>query len=356
MDRVRFGIIGAGHITRHVSWVFGEDESLVVTAITDDDTSAAEALAADFKTKPAIHEDYRRLIESPDVDAVYVTMPPYQHRSIVLNAIAAGKHVLCEKPFMLNVDDARSVLAAAAQKPELRVGCCTCRFHASGVARKARELIAAGDLGQIYRIHFEAITRPAPPGASLPAWRNNPKQTGGGIAFDWGVYDLDWMSFLVSDAIRPRSLFSTLDTYFALTPERVPPAPDVDGRLAAEIRCEDGLTIHWERRAGEHGPERHRVEILGKKASLLLGMVPSQEELHLVRHSYEGSGGLTTRTIPVDPTDWGETLVYPIRDLAAAIREGRDPASPPRRQLFIHTVLKALYASARTGTSAPVKI
>jgi len=355
MDHVRFGIVGAGQIAHYVAWVFRDEPALTPIAIADSNPEAAASLAGELGGVE-VYTEYRQLLARDDIDAVYLATPPFLHRPMVLDAIAAGKHIICEKPFMLNCAEVLDVMAAASREPALKVGCCSCRFHDSPTAKRARQMIVDGELGPVYRLWFDTVSRAYAPGASLPAWRNDPAKNGGGIAYDWGVYDLDWISYVLADQFRPLTLMATLDNYFAVTDERRPPAPDVDGRIAAEILCADGLSIHWERRSSEHGPARHRVEIRGRKAGLDLSMIPDGNPSQLVRHAYVGANELASEVQPEAPPDWRETLVYPIRDLAAAIMEDRLPASPPNRQLVIHALLDAFYASVRSEASAPVDL
>lgn len=353
MDQVRFGIVGAGRIAQLVAWVFNADPAIAAVAVADVDTEAAGRLAATLGISDT-YADYRQLLARDDIDAVYIATPPFLHGPMMLDALTAGKHVLCEKPFVLDVQQAEQVLSAA-RSTSLRVGCCSCRFHDAPTTRRARELVETGQLGEIYRLSFVSVSRPARPGAAMPAWRNDASKNGGGIAFDWGAYDLDWMAYVLGDRFRPRRLFGVLGPCFHPTEQRRAPAPDVDGRLAAELLCDDGMIIHWERRAGEHGPRRHCVELRGTRAGLDLAMTPDGDHgARLVHHAYRGDEELATTVLPEVPPEWRGTLVYPLRDFARAILEDRPPASPPERQLTIHAVLQALYASDQTGESVVV--
>ncbi|MEO6874282.1 MAG: Gfo/Idh/MocA family oxidoreductase, partial [Opitutaceae bacterium] len=188
----------------------------------------------------------------------------------------------------------------------------------------------------------------------LPPWRNDPAKNGGGISFDWGPYDIDWLSFILGDLFRPRILFGTTGNYFPLTKERVPPCLDVDGRLAAEIICDRGLTIHWERRAAEHGPDRHNVEIRGTKAGLDLCFLPMGAKQSIHRYAYVGAEALAETKLPDAPPQWDDTLVYSIRDLTAAIQESRPPSSTLEDEIRIHGVFDALLTSARTQQAVKI--
>jgi predicted dehydrogenase len=344
---LRYGIIGAGVIANLMARVFTEGRGSVAVAVADVNPEAAAKLAAAAGVK-TIYTDYHQLLADPAVDAVYIATPPFLHLSMTLAALRAGKHVCCEKPFLLSVAEARELIAAQKATPHLKVTCCSSRYHDSGTARRARQLVADGALGQVYRVHFEQVTLAGKPGTVLPPWRNDPAKNGGGISFDWGPYDLDWLSFILGDKFRPRVVFGTTGKYFPLTAERVPPCLDVDGRLTAEIICDGGLTIHWERRAAEHGPGRHNVEIRGTQAGLDLSFLPMGEKLALHHYAYVGAADLAETKLPDAPPPWDDTLVFPIRELTAAVRENRDPSNTLAHNLRIQGVLEALLTSART--------
>ena len=350
---IRYGIIGAGVIANLMARAFTEDRGAVAIAVSDVNPDAAAKLAAAVGTTK-IYADYRQLLADPAIDAVYIATPPFLHRPMTIDALRAGKHVCCEKPFMLTQAEVRDVIAAQHAAPHLKVTCCSGRYHDSGTARRARAMIAAGELGELYRVHFEQVTGAPKPGTTLPPWRNDPAKNGGGISFDWGPYDLDWLCFLLGDRLRPRTLFATMASYFPLTAERVPPCLGVDGRLSAEIVCAGSLTIHWERRAAEHGPNRHNVEFRGTHGGLDLTFLPMGENQTLRHHAYVGAAELATATLPDATPTWDDTLIFPIRDLTAAIRENRAPSSTLASELIIHGILDALLASAKSGQSVSV--
>ncbi|MFZ9681774.1 MAG: Gfo/Idh/MocA family protein, partial [Cephaloticoccus sp.] len=218
----------------------------------------------------------------------------------------------------------------------------------TATARKARAMIAGGELGEVYRVHFEQVTGGYAIGTKFPAWRNDPAKNGGGISFDWGPYDLDWISFILGDLFQPRVVFGTTGNYFPLSDQRIPPCLDVDGRLAAEIICDNGLTIHWERRAAEHGPARHNVEVRGRTAGLDLCFLPMGAKQSLHHYAYRGADDLKETVLPDAAPVWDDTLIFSLYDLAEAIRENRAPSNTLAHNLKIQGVFDALLASART--------
>ena len=354
MKPVRYGVIGAGVIANYMVRAFTEGRDSVAVAVADVNREAAQKIAT-ATGAPKVFGDYRELLADQDVDAVYIATPPFLHKPMTIAALQAGKHVCCEKPFVLTQQEVREIMAVSATVPHLKVTCNSTRFHESGVARTARALVAEGKLGSVYRVHFEQITGAPKPGTVLPAWRNDPAKNGGGISFDWGAYDLEWMSFVLGELFRPQLVFATMGNYFPLTAERVPPCLDIDGRVCAEIICADGLTIHWERRAAEHGPSRHNIEFRGTKGGFDTCFVPMGEKPGLHFHAYVGAEELKTTTLPeATLPNWDDTMVNSIRDLSRAIIEEREPASTLAQTLRIHGVYDALLASARTQQAVRV--
>ncbi len=101
-----------------------------------------------------IYADYHQLLADPEVDAVYIATPPFLHKSMTIDALRAGKHVCCEKPFMLNQAEVREVIAVSKTVPHLKIICCSSRYHGAGIAMKARSMVASRELGELYHVSF----------------------------------------------------------------------------------------------------------------------------------------------------------------------------------------------------------
>lgn len=353
---IRYGIIGAGVIANYMARVFTEGRGSTAVAISDVNAEAAAKLAAAAGGVKKIYADYHQLLADPEVDAVYIATPPFLHKPMTIDALRAGKHVLCEKPFMLNQAEVREVIAVQKTVPHLKVACCSSRYHGAGIVTKARAMVANGELGELYHVSFTQVTGAPKPGTVLPPWRNDPNKNGGGMTYDWGPYDLDWLSYVLGDLFRPRVVFGTVGNYFPLTKERVPPCLDVDGRYCAQIICESGLTILWERRAAEHGPARHTIELRGKKGGLDSYFMPMPEKPGLQYYAYVGTDELKTTVLPDAVPNWDDAIVHCLRELTAAIRENRPTTNTLEDNLRIHGIIDALLASAKTQQAVRVAV
>lgn len=189
---LRIGLIGTGFMGKtHVFGfaaaprVFDLPYEIVLHAVADrTDALAAEAAAAlGFAQGTG---DWRALVASPDIDVVDITAPNALHKEIALAAIAAGKHVYCEKPLApLAADAAEMAEAAEAAGVRTQVGF---NYLCNPMLGLAREMIAAGELGEIrsYRgVHAEDYMADA---AAPFSFRNDP--VGGGALADIGSHAL----------------------------------------------------------------------------------------------------------------------------------------------------------------------
>jgi predicted dehydrogenase len=149
-ESLRFGVLGAariapGALIRPARLVQGA----TVTAIAARDRSRAEKFAAKHQV-PAVHSSYDDLLADPSIDAIYNPLPNGLHAEWTLKALAAGKHVLCEKPFTSNEAEAREVADAAAKSDLVVMEAYHYRYHA--LAERMREITHDGRLGETRRV------------------------------------------------------------------------------------------------------------------------------------------------------------------------------------------------------------
>jgi predicted dehydrogenase len=153
-DRVRIGLIGASAhrgwgMNAHIPAIASLPE-LELTAVCTAHAETAEESAKAFGARLAF-SDYRQIVRSPDVDAISIAVRVPWHKEIALAATAAGKHVYCEWPLAVTVEDGKAMLAAAEQ---------ACVRHMVGLqgrsapwARYVRDLVSRGELGEIIAVN-----------------------------------------------------------------------------------------------------------------------------------------------------------------------------------------------------------
>jgi myo-inositol 2-dehydrogenase/D-chiro-inositol 1-dehydrogenase len=186
MDRIKVGIIGAGYIGGVHCALLARDERVRIAKVSDPLVAQAERLA--LTTGAEIASTAEELIEG--VDAVYITTPNTKHTALALAAIAARKHVFCEKPMATSLADARAVLDAASKSNAVfQVG--HNRRFAPVYATLKRLL---GESGPPHSAHVK-MNR----GELLnPKWVGDPEVTGG-FLFETTIHMFDMLRFLFGE-------------------------------------------------------------------------------------------------------------------------------------------------------------
>ena len=336
--QIRFGIIGAGEIVHFIKGAFRANPRICVVGVADPNQRAATSLAAELNA--AAHLDYRDLLSDSSVEAVYIATPPFLHERMVLDALAAGKHVVCEKPFAMDGRQARTIAdAKAAARTDRKVEVAARRdFCQTPTAIAVREMITCQDAGHSARLMTLFAATPGIPGPKAwTGWKAEKKSAGGGLLMDWGVYDLDWMFHVFGAQFRPRQILATTRDFCG----------DVESAFAVTMLCDDDLRIDWQRRNLEIGPsKKSSIEIRGSAGGIDCSMIPSDVPAML----YTMSGDtLESKKIADASPDWSPCLALPVQDLADAILQDREPLSTPARQVLMHQIFDAAYRSAETG-------
>ncbi|MCA3254989.1 MAG: Gfo/Idh/MocA family oxidoreductase [Alphaproteobacteria bacterium] len=219
----RIGLVGASRVATYaVIAPAATRDDVTVAAVAARDPARARAYAATHGI-PKAHDSYAALFADPDIDLVYIGTTPARHRAQVLAALAAGKPVLCEKPFALDAAEAREMLAAARAAGQPLVEAVHSRHHA--LFARIRAIAASGELGRLR--HLEArfeieVAKRAGEFRWTPA-------LGGGALMDLGLYPLTWCRGLAGAEPVVRRAQMRMEE-------------GVDAAVAAELVFPDGLT------------------------------------------------------------------------------------------------------------------
>ncbi|MCC6418624.1 MAG: Gfo/Idh/MocA family oxidoreductase [Gemmataceae bacterium] len=153
-DRLRLAVIGVdGRGAANLGGVRHEE----IVALCDVDQDRAATARKQFPTA-RFHEDYRRVLDQKDVQAVVISTPDHMHAPIAVAALRAGKHVYCEKPLAHSVHEVRAMMDAAARgKLVTQMGT---QIHAGDNYRRVVEIVQAGTLGPVRRVHVWCSGRP----------------------------------------------------------------------------------------------------------------------------------------------------------------------------------------------------
>ncbi|NIK75202.1 putative dehydrogenase [Paenibacillus castaneae] len=345
-NKIRVGIIGAGNIGGVHAGEFSKlADECEITAIADINLSAAEEKAKKFGIANVLGSA-EELIQRSDVDAVIIGVPNQFHAPIATQAIAAGKHVLLEKPMGISGDAARQIVKASQASDKVVMVAHQMRWES--VPMQIKEQIDRGELGKIYSAKTGWFRRKGIPGWGT--WFTQSNQSGGGPLIDIGVHMLDLALYLMGNP-KPVSVYGA--TYAEFGPSRKGigswGTPDWNGTYDVEdlatalIKMEDGSTLSLEVSWAVHMDTDNSpfIHLMGSEGGA----------------SYRGaSGKLLTEKFdrPFETelhkadNDEGERARLS-RHFLACIREGKQPITTVMSGLTNNLVLDAIYESSRTG-------
>ena len=193
MTRLRWGLIGASTIAaQHMIGAIRANGG-EVTAVMSASANRAATFAAEHAIARAA-SSLDDLLGSNDIDAVYISTTNELHRDQALSAASAGKHVLCEKPLALTLDDARAMVTRCRERGVVM----GTNHHLRNAAthRAMREAIKAGRIGRpLFARVFHAVYLPP----NLQGWRIEKPEAGGGVILDITVHDADTLRFVLDD-------------------------------------------------------------------------------------------------------------------------------------------------------------
>ncbi|WP_256975923.1 Gfo/Idh/MocA family protein [Paenibacillus sp. MY03] len=352
--KLRVGMIGYkfmgkahSHAYRDLPFYFDTKVEPVMQAIAGRNQEGVQE-AAEKMGWASYETDWRRLIERDDIDLIDIVTPNNTHAEIVIAAANAGKHILCEKPLAMNVEEAGRMLEAVKKAGVVHMICHNYRF--APAVRYAKQLIDSGKLGHIY--HFRArylqdwIMDP-----NFPlVWRMRKDVCGSGTHGDLMAHSIDLARYLVGEISEVSGM---MDTFI-----KKRPLGEMSGGLNAEIhgdqmgdvdvddavaflgRFDNGAFGVFEAtRFGKGNRNTNQFEINGSKGSVRWDM-QSMNELELyLEDDEQGNQGFRTITCtegihPYAGAYWPaghiigyeHTFINLLHELTNGIAENRSPS------------------------------
>ncbi len=189
-------VIGCGRIARDAHFPAFDQIDVRVKYACDLIIEKAQAMKEAHPKIENVITDYKIALNDPEVDAVFVLTPNYAHYTITMDALRAGKHVMCEKPITVNYALSCEMKEEADKQGKiLNIGVCN-RYQKS--VEMLHDMVAEGKFGKLYHVY-----------ASFRAFRSIPglggafttkEQSGGGVLIDWGVHFLDLILYILGGA------------------------------------------------------------------------------------------------------------------------------------------------------------
>jgi len=195
MEKIKVAVIGCGTIANsaHIPSYMAND-TCEIKYFCDIIPERADAAVEKYGCGKAVY-DYHEVLADPEIEAVSVCTPNLMHKTISIDALKAGKHVLCEKPAARTYAEALEMQKAQHETGKtLNIGVVN-RFNTT--VNKIKEMIDAGELGEIYHVYASFRAHRSIPG--LGGAFTTKEIAGGGALIDWGVHYLDIVMYCTGD-------------------------------------------------------------------------------------------------------------------------------------------------------------
>ena len=317
---MQIGVLGAARIAPPALIKPAQENSdVVVAAVAARDVSRAQAFAAKHGIA-RVHDSYEALLADPDLDAVYNPLPNGLHGKWTRAALAAGKHVLCEKPFTANAAEAREIAEVTAQSDRVVMEAFHYRYHP--LALRIEEIIASGELGKLQRVEA-SLCFPLPKFSDI---RYN-YALAGGATMDAGCYAIHMVR-----------------TFGGSTPEVVSAQPklrdpEIDRAMTAEVRFAEGHTGRircsmWSSRLLDIS-----AHVVGDQGELRALNPVLPQMFH--RLSVRSAAGKRVERFPRRAS-----YAYQLDAFAGAVLRGEPVKTTPEDAIVNMTVIDAIYRAA----------
>jgi predicted dehydrogenase len=375
--QIRIGMVGYkfmgkahSHAYRDVPFFFDSDGVPVMQAICGRDEGGVKAAAQ--KLGWASYEtDWHKLIERDDIDLIDIGAPNNAHAEIAIAAAQAGKHILCEKPLAMSVEEAKKMLEAVNKAGVIHMICHNYRFVPA--VQYAKMLIDEGKLGNIYHIRANYLQDwIIDPNFPL-VWRLNKEVCGSGALGDLAAHSLDLARFLVGEFKEVNGMMETFIKERPIGEMRGGLSANVKGGVLGKVdvddvsifmaRFENGAVGVFEATRFAGGNRNgNRFEINGTKGSIRwdmeqmntlqfysaddeIGMqgfrsINCQEEIHPYAGAYWP---------PAHLIGYEHTFINLLVELMNSIANGKNPTPNFEDGLNNQMVLEAVQKSAQSG-------
>jgi predicted dehydrogenase len=354
MSQIRIGMVGYkfmgkahSHAYRDLPMFFPETLKPVMTAICGRDVTGVSKAAEQFGWE-SYETDWRQLVKRDDIDLIDINAPSDAHKEIAITAAAAGKHLFCEKPLALTLEDSREMLKAAQEAGVKHMIGFNYRF--APAVQLAKKLIQEGRLGKIF--HFRAwflqdwIVDPDFP----LVWRLQKEIAGSGSHGDLGAHLIDLAHFLVGEMtevvgmsetfIKERPLPSSMTGLSAQGSKEGPRGPvTVDDATLFMSRFANGALGSFEATRFAPGHRcTNSFEINGSKGSVKFDFERMNElQVYFTDDAADVQG--FRRVLATDPSHayahawwppghtigYEHTFIHEVVELMEAFRENRQP-------------------------------
>lgn len=347
--KIVVGVVGAGMWgMEHVKEYVKRDNAKVKWLI-----DMRQDLLDQAKSKYPIENtgtDVNAMLSDNEVNFVVIATPPWTHFSIGMAAVKTGKDVLIEKPICTTAADAEKLAAEARKNPgQLLLGGSSRHSRINPKFVAAKKLVDDGKLGKVYYIHHRAIARQSRAGIEYnptAKWFLDRKKAGGGLLYDWGVYDLSFHLGLIGDP----SYEACLTSFLANGMDQVDPGTpvfDVEEHGAVTMRFAGNLNYYWERASNAHSDHPNQTTIYGTKGGLRLSYCSWENpDIEYFYVDSDGKGKPQVEVIKADMSKHPNDMIVFIDRLLECLTARKQLPTPFDREVINLGIIEKVYSAA----------
>ena len=322
---LNWGLLSTARINRALITPLRASKRNMLLAVASRSQENAEAYAREKKI-PRAHGSYEALLSDPDIDVIYNPLPNHLHAEWTIKAVEAGKHVLCEKPLALNVDEVDAIKSAARTHGRVVAEAFMYRHHPQTL--RVQELVKSGSLGTVKLIRgsFSYVLSRQGDVRLNPEW-------GGGSIWDVGCYPISYARSVLGE--NPLEVFG----------HQVTGPTGIDDTFVGQMRFANDVLMQFD--SSFVIPSHAFIEIVGSEGTMSIPnpFKPNEnEKMYLTRDG-------KTETIKIKGQ---ELYIGEVEDMADAILLGKEPrVSLEDSRANVH-VIKSLLESAQTGKAIKI--
>lgn len=335
--KFRMAIIGAGNISQnsHIP-AYKQIDDIEVVAIADWNIDRAKQAATNFPNCHA-YRTVEEVLENEEIDGVDICVWNESHAAVTIAAANAGKHVLCEKPMCISVEESIAMKEAIEKAGVTYMLAVPRRYYPDSML--LAEMVERGDFGDIYYGKCAMVRRRGTP----IGWFTDSKKSGGGPVFDIGVHCLDLTWYLMG---RPKPVRISAQTSYAIGDFKTKgverwtaldhdvTAFNTEDSAVGIIHFENNASLMFEVSWAMNCREQQYTQICGTKGGA---------ELEPLRAYTEENGYLTDKTFKTSGINRFE---YEIRHFVDCVRTGKTPTSSLEDAMTIQKILCGIYKAA----------
>ena len=340
-ERVGYALVGLGHLTlNQILPALMKCAKSRPVALVSGSAEKMRRVAAQYGIDPkncVSYQDYEKLAQVPECQAVYIVLPNALHAEFTIRAAKMGKHVLCEKPMATSAAEARTMTEACREAGVKLMIAYRIQYQPhNAYVREQVQKAAYGKPRVMETVNVQSAANPR-------HWRLKKALAGGGALPDIGLYCLNTTRFLLGE--EPMEVFAYM--YSSPGDDRF---TEVEELMSWQMRFASGLVANCSCDYNAHESRHYRL--LCEKGWLDMDNAYAYEGQHLKTSRADGPI-VRIEEVSISPKD---QFMLEMEHFSDCIRHDRHPNTPGEEGVQDHVIMDAIYESARTGKAVKLGV